>query len=147
VVAARRRADRHLPEAFARMNLFSHLATWHINWASGLVCGRAGRLDRPGPDRFSPGQCVSAPLDKLLADRGMTLTQLSERVGVSVVNLSILKNGHATELRNLPLTRISRPPDVDIAGNVTNAAGSLLLSTAFTPRHCNVTDVNDLAQN
>ncbi len=32
-------------------------------------------------------------------DRGMTLTELSERVGVSVVNLSILKNGHARAIR------------------------------------------------
>jgi hypothetical protein len=29
----------------------------------------------------------------------MTLTELSERVGVSVVNLSILKNGHARAIR------------------------------------------------
>jgi putative transcriptional regulator len=31
-------------------------------------------------------------LDTLLADRGMTLTELADRVGVSIVNLSILKN-------------------------------------------------------
>ena len=30
--------------------------------------------------------------DELLAERGMTLARLSELVGVSVVNLSILKN-------------------------------------------------------
>jgi len=45
-------------------------------------------------------------LDKLLADRGMTLTELSERVGVSVVNLSILKNGHARAIRFSTLTRL-----------------------------------------
>jgi len=39
------------------------------------------------------GHAIVIHLDKLLADRGMTLTELSERVGVSVVNLSILKNG------------------------------------------------------
>ena len=39
-------------------------------------------------------------LDKLLADRGMTLTELSDRVGVSVINLSILKNGHARAIGN-----------------------------------------------
>jgi putative transcriptional regulator len=38
-------------------------------------------------------------LDKLLADRGMTLVELSEAVSVSVVNLSILKNGHAKAIR------------------------------------------------
>ena len=36
----------------------------------------------------------------------MTLTELSERVGVSLVNLSILKNGHARAIRFTTLTRI-----------------------------------------
>ena len=49
---------------------------------------------------------IAVHLDKLLADRGMTLTELSERVGVSVVNLSILKNGHARAIRFSTLTRL-----------------------------------------
>ena len=44
-------------------------------------------------------------LDKLLADQGMTLTELFERVGVSMVNLSILKNGHARAIRFSTLRR------------------------------------------
>ena len=50
-------------------------------------------------------------LDKLLADRGMTLTELSERVDVSVVNLSILKNGHARAIRFSTLTRLCQALD------------------------------------
>ena len=50
-------------------------------------------------------------LDKLLADRGMTLTELSERVGVSVVNLSILKNAHARAIRFSTLTRLCQALD------------------------------------
>jgi putative transcriptional regulator len=42
---------------------------------------------------------IQVYLDKLLADRGMTLTELSDQVGVTVVNLSILKNGHAKAIR------------------------------------------------
>ena len=38
-------------------------------------------------------------LDRLLEERGMTLTELAERVGVTVVNLSILKNGRARAVR------------------------------------------------
>lgn len=38
-------------------------------------------------------------LDDLLADRGMTLTELAERVGITIVNLSILKNGRARAIR------------------------------------------------
>jgi putative transcriptional regulator len=55
-----------------------------------------------GPDAHA----ISIHLDKLLADRGMTLTELSERVGVSVVNLSILKNGRARAIRFSTLTRL-----------------------------------------
>ena len=42
---------------------------------------------------------VDLHLDKLLADRGMTLTELADRVGITVVNLSILKNGRARAIR------------------------------------------------
>jgi putative transcriptional regulator len=45
-------------------------------------------------------------LDRLLEQRGMTLTELSERVGVTVVNLSILKNGRAKAVRFSTLTAI-----------------------------------------
>ena len=38
-------------------------------------------------------------LDEVLADRGMTLTQLSEAVGITMANLSILKTGKAKAVR------------------------------------------------
>jgi len=38
-------------------------------------------------------------LDDVLAARGMTLTELSQRVGITVVNLSVLKNGRARAIR------------------------------------------------
>jgi putative transcriptional regulator len=38
-------------------------------------------------------------LDRLLEERELTLTELAERVGVTVVNLSILKNGRARAVR------------------------------------------------
>ena len=53
-----------------------------------------------------PEHAIEIHLDKLLADRGMTLTQLSERVGVTIVNLSILKNGRAKAIRFSTLTRL-----------------------------------------
>jgi len=54
---------------------------------------------------------IAVRLDQLLADRGMTLTELSERVGVSVVNLSILKNGHARAIRFSTLTGLCQALD------------------------------------
>jgi putative transcriptional regulator len=54
---------------------------------------------------------VEVHLDKLLADRGMTLTELAERAGVTVVNLSVLKNGRARAVRFSTLTAICRVLD------------------------------------
>ncbi len=49
---------------------------------------------------------IDIHLDDLLAARGMTLTELSEQVGVTIVNLSILKNGRAKAIRFSTLTRL-----------------------------------------
>lgn len=38
-------------------------------------------------------------LDRIMADRKMSLNELSERVGVANVNLSKLKNGHVSAIR------------------------------------------------
>lgn len=38
-------------------------------------------------------------LDRVMADRKMSLNELSERVGVANVNLSKLKNGHVSTIR------------------------------------------------
>jgi putative transcriptional regulator len=42
---------------------------------------------------------IGVHLDSLLADRGMTLTELADQVGITIVNLSILKNGRARAIR------------------------------------------------
>lgn len=45
------------------------------------------------------GHAITCHLDELLAARGMTLKELSESVGVTVVNLSVLKNDRAKAVR------------------------------------------------
>ncbi len=45
-------------------------------------------------------------LDVMLAKRKMSLTELSERVGITIANLSILKNGRAKAVRFETLDRI-----------------------------------------
>ncbi len=57
---------------------------------------------------------VHCRLDELLADRGMTLTRLSEEVGVSLVNLSVLKNDRAKAIRFSTLTAICEALDCEI---------------------------------
>ena len=54
---------------------------------------------------------IQVRLDALLSEQGMTLTELSDRVGVTVVNLSILKNGHARAIRFSTLAAICQALD------------------------------------
>ena len=49
---------------------------------------------------------VVCRLDELLEERGMTLTALSAEVGVSLVNLSVLKNQRAKAVRFSTLTAL-----------------------------------------
>ena len=49
---------------------------------------------------------VRCRLGALLDERGLTLAHLAERVGVSVVNLSILKNDRARAVRFSTLTAL-----------------------------------------
>jgi putative transcriptional regulator len=49
---------------------------------------------------------IHCRLDELLEARGMTLTELSKQVGVSLVNLSVLKNDRAKAIRFSTLTAI-----------------------------------------
>ena len=67
-------------------------------------------------------------LDDVLHDRRMTLTELSERIGVTLPNLSILKTGKARAIRFSTLDAICRalecqPGDVlaFVEGNPTDA--------------------------
>ena len=50
-------------------------------------------------------------LDVMLARRKMTLSQLSERVDISIVNLSVLKTGKAKAVRFSTLESICRVLD------------------------------------
>jgi len=66
--------------------------------------GRAeGRLDSDAGAGADGSDSARAPiavrLDDLLTDRGMTLTELADQVGITIVNLSILKNGRARAIR------------------------------------------------
>ncbi|MGI6574394.1 MAG: helix-turn-helix domain-containing protein [bacterium] len=50
-------------------------------------------------------------LDVMLAKRKMSLTELSERVGITIANLSILKTGKAKAIRFSTLDAICRVLD------------------------------------
>lgn len=57
---------------------------------------------------------IHCRLDELLVERGMTLTRLAELVGVSVVNLSILKNDRARAIRFSTLTAICEALECEV---------------------------------
>ncbi len=49
---------------------------------------------------------IHCHLDELLDARDMTLTELAESVGITIVNLSVLKNDRAKAVRFSTLTAI-----------------------------------------
>lgn len=51
---------------------------------------------------------ITVKLDDLLHERRMTLTELAERVGLTLANLSILKTGKAKAIRFSTLEAICR---------------------------------------
>jgi putative transcriptional regulator len=57
---------------------------------------------------------VVCHLDVLLAARGLTLTALAETIGVSIVNLSVLKNQRAKAVRFSTLTAICEALDCGV---------------------------------
>lgn len=54
------------------------------------------------------GTRIMVRLDDILHDRRMTLTELAERVGLTLANLSILKTGKAKAVRFSTLEAICR---------------------------------------
>jgi putative transcriptional regulator len=65
--------------------------------------GLAGDAEDAAQDQ---AEAIGVRLDTLLAERNMTLTELSDRVGVTIVNLSVLKNGRARAIRFSTLARL-----------------------------------------
>lgn len=51
---------------------------------------------------------IRVTLDRILLDRRMSLTDLSEKVGVTLANLSILKTGKAKAIRFSTLNALCR---------------------------------------
>jgi putative transcriptional regulator len=66
---------------------------------------------------------IHCRLDELLEQRGMTLTRLSELVGVSIVNLSVLKNDRARAIRYSTLAAICVALDCEVGDLLVRTAG------------------------
>jgi putative transcriptional regulator len=62
----------------------------------------------PPTPESEEGTSIVVTLDDLLHARRMTLTELAERVGITLANLSILKTGKAKAIRFSTLDAICR---------------------------------------
>lgn len=51
---------------------------------------------------------IRVNLDRVLVDRRMSLTELAERIGITLANLSILKTGKARAIRFSTLEALCR---------------------------------------
>lgn len=58
---------------------------------------------------------IRVNIDVMLAKRKMTSTQLSEKIGITLPNLSILKTGKAKAIRFSTLESICDALDCDVA--------------------------------
>ncbi|MFC4224294.1 helix-turn-helix domain-containing protein [Lysinibacter cavernae] len=58
------------------------------------------------PQQEDRDHLIVCRLDALLEERGMTLVELANQVGVTVVNLSILKNNRGRAIRFNTLTKL-----------------------------------------
>jgi putative transcriptional regulator len=67
---------------------------------------RAEAAFSEGDGRAADAVAIRVRLDEMLARRGMTLTELSAQVDVTVVNLSVLKNGRARAIRFSTMARL-----------------------------------------
>src|SRR5438477_10512025 len=75
------------------------LALASSSWPrSSRTCARTSR-ERSNVSPAAADHGIVVRLDQLLEQRGMTLTELAERVDITIVNLSILKNGRARAIR------------------------------------------------
>ena len=54
---------------------------------------------------------IRVNLDKVLVDRRVSLTELAQRVGITLANLSILKTGKARAVRFSTLSALCRELD------------------------------------
>ena len=57
---------------------------------------------------------ITVNLDKMLWERHMKLSELSERIGISMTNLSLLKTGKGRAIRFSTLNKICKVMEDDI---------------------------------
>jgi putative transcriptional regulator len=86
--------------------LVSEVSEWPADLLVGEAVRRIHRRDSASHASRNGGHRIRCHLDEVLVARGMTLTELSERTGITLANLSILKTNKARAVRFTTLTAI-----------------------------------------
>jgi len=68
-------------------------------------------IDKHGHAADDQGMAIQVNLDVMLARRKMKLNELSDRIGISVTNLSLLKTGKVKGMRFSTLDAVCRELD------------------------------------
>ena len=68
---------------------------------------------------------IRVSLDRVLLKRGITLTELAERIGITLANLSILKTNKARAIRFSTLEALCRELDCQPGDHLKRVAGQL----------------------
>ncbi len=63
------------------------------------------------PVDTAESDAITVRLDALVAAKGITLTELASRIGITLVNLSVLKNGRGRAIRFSTLAALCRELD------------------------------------
>lgn len=87
--------------------------------------GQDDATDSPDVDLDDEATHIRCRLGEVLAEHDMTLTELAARTGITVVNLSVLKNNRARAVRFSTLARICAVLDT--------TPGELLVHAPPTP--------------
>lgn len=59
-------------------------------------------------------KAINCRIDSLLNSRGMSLTELAQKVGITYANLSVLKNNHAKAIRFSTLEALCEVLDCEV---------------------------------
>lgn len=57
---------------------------------------------------------ITITIDVMLAKRKMSVTELAEKVGITIANISVLKNGKAKAIRFSTLEAICKALDCEV---------------------------------
>ena len=77
----------------------------------GCLTAKIARKTIPANHTTESSNAIIINIDVMLAKRKMSVTELSEKVGITMANISILKNGKAKAIKVDTLNKICRALD------------------------------------